>query len=97
MCDYICKNCETTHDSFEGAIECCACEMCAELEAQSDVLFRFAFICGYEAGHNDTVESCYADSAEAAIDALNEVKKDGSFYAALAQPNEIAAAMGETN
>ena len=34
MNDFMCKNCETEHDSQEYADECCACEHCAELESQ---------------------------------------------------------------
>ena len=31
---YRCLNCETPHDSQEGANECCACERCIELESR---------------------------------------------------------------
>ena len=67
------------HELFERAADCIA---------QIDVLFRFAFIRGYETGHNDTVEGCYTDSGEVAIDALHEAKEDGSFQAALEQNND---------
>ena len=33
MSGHICENCETPHDSKEGAIECCACPHCVDLEA----------------------------------------------------------------
>lgn len=34
-----------------------------------------SFECGYELGHNDTVESCYGDIEEKAEDYIKEINK----------------------
>ena len=43
----------------------------------------FAFIQGYGAGHNDTVESAYSDPEERALDWMSDAREDGSIKQAL--------------
>ena len=38
MSGYRCLNCETPHDSLDGAMECCACPHCAELQSKLDAV-----------------------------------------------------------
>lgn len=43
------------------------------------LLVLAGFAAGYERGHNDTVESCYNDAEECAIDWVNDALEDGGL------------------
>ena len=40
MSEYRCENCETPHDSIDGANECCTCETCARMEQLSNEMLE---------------------------------------------------------
>ena len=52
---------DTVCQSFSDDVD-----LCIKALAALDVDVREAYICGYERGHNDTVESCYCDPASVA-------------------------------
>jgi hypothetical protein len=54
MSIFVCKNCETEHDSQEAAEDCCACESCRELEAKLDA----------ETKHNEILTTANAEYME---------------------------------
>lgn len=49
------------------------------LDKEVRKLILAGYICGYESGHNDTVESSYTDAQESAKDWLQEAEKDGGL------------------
>ena len=50
-----------------------------ELNNEIKALIIAGFINGYEAGHNDTVESAYTDAEERARDWFDDSEEDGSL------------------
>lgn len=47
------------------------------------------YMCGYESGHNDTVESAYTDAQDSAKDWLADAEKDGGLEYTVSLITEI--------